>query len=163
MVVAFDGVTLDFTAPIGRALYQMSPEMARILPATMAPVGLYAIVLSGRLALERAPESLARAQTLPRLVWLVPAVVAFGFAWGILSGGMANLAYHEARGLLVAIAVFLGVRAMRPFGVIAVQRLVIVSTSVLAVVIILRYFVVTRGLPIGETAYSHESVLFLGI
>ncbi len=163
MVVTFDHSTIDFAAPVGAALYNLPPGLRAVLPGTMTPVGLYAIALSIRLALERSPERLSVQRPLPALAYLVPPVIAFGFAWGAISGGQFNFAYHEARGLLVGGAVFMAVRTMRPFEAASLRNLTIVSTTALSVVVLLRYFFVTRNRFYGDLAFAHESVLFLGI
>ncbi len=162
LVVAFDSSTVDVLAPIGAALYRMPPEVAAIIPVTMAPVGWYAIFLSMRLAIVRPSDRLGAQRPLPGLVWLVPAVLLLGVAWGTATGGALNLAYHESRGLIVAIAMFVGVRSIK-LEPRTVVRLAIGSSFCLALAIAFRYFIVTRGRFYGDAPFAHESVIFLAI
>jgi hypothetical protein len=46
---------------------------------------------------------------LPYLVWSVPLVLLVGLLWGLRAGAPTNFAYHELRGLLFGMVIFVAV------------------------------------------------------
>lgn len=159
--IAVEPGAIDFTRYVGDSLWQMPPGSENLVPFTTSPMEL-ALYVAAASAVMRRPAT----GRLPLIAWGVPAVMALGFAYGMYKGGPSNLAYNEARGLVSGVAVFVLALHALPTDKTRLVKLVMWAQVVLAVTVLLRYFIVVRtgnlSVPI-EFAFSHEGSLILGI
>lgn len=152
---------IDFTRPLALSLWQMPPGFEQAVPFTTSPIELM-ILMASAAAFVRYP---ARTQT-PLVAWAVPAALALGFAYGMYKGGPSNLAYNEARGLIIGIAVFVLASRTLPADLAPLAKWVMVAEALSAVVIAARYVLYVRSgnldVPV-EAAFAHEGSVILGI
>lgn len=162
MTVAIEPQAIDFTGPLSDALYSMPPALKDAFPMTISPMELLLVLAA--LSLWCRPS--LRERKMPRLLWLVPLIVAFGFIYGTSNGGKTNLGYNEARGLLYGCAAFaiaarMGIDHPRP-----IRIAILAGGLLLSVIVIARYIVFFRGgnaaLSI-EASFAHEDSALLGI
>jgi hypothetical protein len=161
-LIAFEPTTFDVSRYIADGLYVYPPEFSALLPLTIVPWEVILVALAVRLAvkpLEPRPDM----PKVPWLFWAVPVAVLVSYLWGWFNGGMANLGYIEARGVIYGgIAFFVG-RRVFPVSARAGWILVLSSTLVLAVITFSRYFFIARTRVLGDLAFSHESPTFLAV
>ena len=164
LAIAFEPAALDITKPLSAVLYQMPPGLTKPFGLTMTPVEMLTALIA--ISLFVRPQLYASSkERLPALVYALPAVVVLGFLYGARKGGALNTGYEEARGLLFGMCAFYIARRLagRPSG--PWLKAFFAGTVVLAVVVILRYYTVTRAgsaVPI-EFQYAHEDAVFLAI
>ena len=164
LAIAFEPAALDITKPLSAVLYQMPPGLTKPFGLTMTPVEMLTALIAISLVVR--PQLYASSkERLPALVYALPAVVVLGFLYGARKGGALNTGYEEARGLLFGMCAFYIARRLagRPSG--PWLKAFFAGTVVLAVVVILRYYTVTRAgsaVPI-EFQYAHEDAVFLAI
>ena len=151
----------DISKPISYALYQMPPGFERALPVTMTPFEVLICVIGAAIALR--PSARTTAPRLPIVVFLLPAVVAFSFAYGSMKGGDIHIGYEEARGLLYGSVAFVIARRMATEGGgVAALKAALAGTVGLAAVVLIRYvFVTGSSTAAAESAYAHEDAVFL--
>lgn len=152
---------IDWTKPIAAAFWQMPPKLEKLTPFTTSPLELFTMVAAASAFLTKPSQV-----KLPLIAWAVPGVLALGFLYGWLKGGPSNLAYNEARGLLVGIAVFVLAARVMPRDPASLIKPVMVAVTLLAVSIVARYAIYVRGdrldVP-SEFAFSHEGSVILGV
>lgn len=158
--IVFEPGAIDFTGPLSTALYRMPPGFEDALGVTTSPLEILTLAAACSAGIRH------RGQALPAVAWLVPMAVAGGIVYGLAHGAAANLAYNEARGLIVGIAIFVLARATLPDNLAVLGKLVMLATFALALVMLVRYFTMIRpgnyDVPI-EFAFSHEGSVILGI
>ncbi len=162
--IIFEPAAIDFTKPISAALYSMPPGWDHALGLTISPIEVAAVATAISLMLRHSAGRVPL--RLPLAVWAVPAIMFLGLAYGLYKGAPANLAYTELRGLLVGIAVFAITLRLGPQHLPFLARAVIGSVTVLAIIILARYFFIVRAgtsqVPI-ESAFAHEGSFIFGI
>ncbi len=140
--IAVEPGATDISKPISYALYQMPPGFERALPITMTPFEVLICVIGAAIALR--PSVRTTATRLPIVVFLLPAVVAFSFAYGSLKGGDIHIGYEEARGLLYGSVAFVIARRMATEGGgAAALKAALAGTAGLAAIVLIRYVFVT--------------------
>ncbi|MFN8639719.1 MAG: O-antigen ligase family protein [Dehalococcoidia bacterium] len=162
LVVAFEPTTIDFSSFLASGLYQFPDSVRDVLPLTIHPWEVVLLALAVRAALTPRDGLLPRAP-LPPLAWGVPVIVALAYAWGLSQGGLSNLGYIEARGLITAGLAFAVAWRLMPFSERSLWRMLFASTTVLALISLSRYFLITRSNFLGDLAYAHESPAFLAV
>lgn len=154
----------DATEPLGDAIYAMPAGWEQALGLTIAPYEVALLLAAASVALRQGDSIDLR--RLPLVLWASAGAVAFGVAFGLHRGGDYVHIYHEARGIIFGAAAFVIVlrcgRSLARPGIIAI----LISTAVLAVIALVRYFVFVRAgtLPVPvEFAYAHETPLLMTI
>jgi hypothetical protein len=164
LAVAFEPAALDITKPLSAALYQMPPGMTKPFGLTMTPVEMLTALTAISLLVK--PQLYASSKPrLPALIYALPAVIVLGFLYGARKGGALNTGYEEARGLLFGMCAFYIARRLAGRPAQPWLKAFFAGTVVLAIVVILRYYTVTRAgsaVPI-EFQYAHEDAVFLAI
>ena len=159
--IAVEPGATDISKPISYALYQMPPGFQRALPITMTPFEVLICVIGTAIALR--PSVRTTGTRLPIVVFLLPPVVAFSFAYGSLTGGDIHIGYEEARGLLYgSVAFFIARRMANEGGGAAALKAALAGTAGLAAIVLIRYVFVTGASSLAvESAYAHEDAVFL--
>ncbi len=159
--IIFEPGAVDFTSTLSDAIWQMPPGFESAVPFTTSPWELLVLAAAAS-AVFRYPSQ----TKLPLLAWAIPLVLGLGFAYGMYRGGLSNIAYNEARGLILGIAVFVLAARTLPRSYSGLVKLVLVAESVMAVIILIRYYTMARSgnynVPL-EFLFSHEGSVILGI
>jgi O-Antigen ligase len=154
---------IDASHPLSLALYQMPPGFEHFLPITMSPLEVM-ICLIGVSTILRSDNRVQRPPRLPVVVLVIPCAILLAFAYGTARGGDIQTGYEEARGLLYGAIAFAIARRVWGASPRALLGAVLAGTTTLAVIVLSRYFFITRsgtsGVPI-ESAYAHEDGIFL--
>ncbi len=165
LAIAFEPGAIDISKPVSAVLYQMPPGFTKPFGLTMTPVEALTALIALSLLLHSRPQSQARSR-LPLLVYLAPAVLITGFLYGLRKGSQLNIGYEEARGLLFGMCAFFIAWRLAPAPSPAWPKAFFAGTSLLAGVVLVRYFTVTAAgtssVPL-EFAYAHEDAVFLAI
>lgn len=152
---------LDWTKPIAAAFWEMPPKLDKLVPFTTSPLELFTMVAAASAFLTRPSQV-----KLPLIAWAVPGVLMLGFLYGWFKGGPSNLAYNEARGLIVGVAVFVLASRVLPRDPASLIKPVMVAVTLLAASMVARYIIYVRGerldVPV-EFAFSHEGSVILGV
>jgi hypothetical protein len=150
--LAFEPGAIDFTGPIGDAIWNLPPGVQILL-----------VVTAGALAL-RTRASAEPRERLPLIIWMVPVLLVLGTAWGMRNGAPSNLVYHEMRGILFGILAFFIAWRLNNIREHAMFTWALVATFALGVIVLLRYVLYVRtgdySVPI-EFVYAHEDAVFL--
>jgi len=157
--IVFEPGMFDFTKPISNLLYSLPPGWD--IGITVSPIEVLLFVAASSLLLRPRAE---RAEPLPYLVWAVPLVILAGLAYGLRGGAPTNLAYHEMRGLIFGMVIFVAVYRFPAAAARHVVLITLVSSVVLAFIAIARYYeyLVTRRVP-SEEAFAHETPALFAI
>jgi O-antigen ligase len=164
MLIAVEPGAFDVTKPLSLFLYFGPPGFAEMMPLTISPAEVGLIIAGIGLApgLRAAP----RPQDRPWILMAVPLVIFLGIAYGLYRGAESNFAYHEARGLLFAMAAFVVAPAADTKHRRLAFGLFLVATLFLALTTIARYLMYVRFgvLPVAqEAAFSHDSVIYMAL
>lgn len=155
---------LDATGILSQMIYRFPPAIEAAMPITLAPVEVLGLITLASMLMRARPERRALWRGMPVLALAIPGVMLVGIAYGFAKGAQAGLAYHEARGLIFAIVAFALAIELGDTPRRSIVRFVIKSTTLAAIVLLGRYFFLTRDgqsdVP-AEFAYAHESVLLL--
>jgi O-antigen ligase len=139
----------------------MPPKLQNLIPFTTSPLELFTMVAAAAAFLTRPSQV-----KLPLIAWAVPTVLLLGFAYGYYKGGEMNLAYNEARGLIVGVALFVLVTRVLPEDRTRLIKPIMVAETVLALCVVLRYVIYVRGNRLTvptEFAFTHEGSVILGV
>lgn len=161
IAIVLEPGAVDWSKPIAAAFWQMPPKLQNLVPFTTSPLELVTVVAACSALLTR-PSRVKH----PVIAWAVPAVILLGFAYGWYKGAPSNLAYNEARGLLIGIAIFILATRVLPARSEQLIKPVMVSVTLLAASIVVRYVVYVRGERLDvppEFAFSHEGSVILGV
>jgi O-antigen ligase len=160
LAIALEPGAIDFTGPLADAAWQMPPGFENALGLTTSPLEVL-LALTALVAVVRLPSRVH----LPLIVWAVPVVIAMGMLYGMYRGGPMNLAYHEARGVFAALAVFVLALRTLPTDPRSLTRSVLLAETFLALVVLFRYFAYVRtgtaGVPL-DFVFSHETSVIFG-
>ena len=164
-MMAIEADAIDFTRPVSLALWEFPEGVEGFLPMTATPFDMFLAACAVSLA--RQPRvRIEGAPGLPLLLFAVPVVLLLGYAYGVwYKGGPSNIAYVEARGLLMgAIAFFVALR-MLTVPVRWLHTSVFVGSTALAVIVIARYMMFGQGdgAVAAQFLFDHADVLVLGI
>ncbi len=160
VAIVIEPTVSDSMKYLSAAVWALPPGFENALGITTSPIELLTIIA--------AVSSLRRPSVVqtPLITWAIPALVAMGIAYGLWKGGASNLAYHESRGFLVAIAMYVLASRTLPQDLTKVARLAMIAIGALAVATLARYFVYVRPgnieIPI-EFVFAHEGSVILGI
>ena len=161
LAIALEPGAVDFSEPIAAAFWRMPPKFENLVWITTSPLELFTFAAAGSALLSR-PSRLKA----PAIAWAVPGVILLGLLYGWYKGGPPNLAYSEARGIIVGIAVFVLASRVLPERPGDLIKPIMLAETVLAVCIVLRYLIYVRGglltIP-TEFAFSHEGSVILGV
>jgi hypothetical protein len=150
----------DLNKYLSMATWSLPPGFQNAFGVTTSPIEILTFVA--------AAASLSRPSQIktPLIAWGIPAVVALGLLYGVMKGGATNLAYHEARGFIAAIAAFVLASRTLPADLAGLAKLVMASTGTLAAMTLIRYFVFVRtgtlDVPM-EFAFAHEGSVIMGL
>lgn len=164
-VIAFEPGAIDFTGPVADALYQFPPGWENAFGVTTSPVEVVAVLIALSLSL-RGLQGVHSLPPLPLVAQGVLLAIALGLVYGLARGGPSNLAYTESRGLFVGIAVFTIAARLGRDNVRALTATVLASSFSLAVIVLLRYWLVVRpGNAAGpvEFHFDHANSVLLGV
>lgn len=160
MIVLEPGA-IDPSGNISPLLYALPAGVG--FPLSTSPIEI--VIVLAALFSVRHWDRLARL-TLPRLAFAIPVFIALGFVYGAMNGGLMNIGYNEARGLIFGTFVFVVVASSDPAQLQRLGVWMMVATGALAAIITWRYFAFVKPgnleIPI-EFAFAHESSLLLGI
>ncbi len=159
LAIVFEPNMFDFTEPISNLLYSLPPGWD--IGITVSPLEVLLLVAATSLVLRPRAD---RAEPLPYLVWAVPLVLLAGLAYGQRHGAPTNFAYHEMRGLIFGMVIFVAVYRFPAAAAGHVVLITLVSTIVLAFIAISRYYeyLVTRQVG-SESAFAHETPAMFAI
>ena len=164
-IVVIEPLAIDFTKHLRPLLYQWPEGWEQVISFTVSPYEIVLAVIAASLLFRPAPK-IANSPGLPLLVWGAPLAVAMGALYGLYKGADYNFVHIEARALVLAMVVFFVARRMRDTPARTMVRLIVVSTAVLAVVLLWRYYTEVRPgdseVPVAF-AFTHQSVLLMGI
>lgn len=161
LAIVLEPGTVDWTGPVSDAFWQMPPKFENLVGFTTSPLELFTLV-----AAASAFVTLPSRVKLPPVAWAVPAVMFLGLAYGWYKGAELNLAYNEARGLIVGVGVFVLATRVLPENHAKLIRPVMFAVTLLAASILLRYVVYVRGGRLSvptEFAFTHEASVILGV
>jgi O-antigen ligase len=161
LAIALEPSAADFSEPIASAFWQMPPTFENAVWITTSPLELLTFVAAISALLTRPSQA-----KIPAIAWAVPGVIVLGLLYGSYKGGPPNLAYSEARGLLVGIAIFVLAIRVLPERLADLIRPIMFAESVLAASMVLRYLIYVRGGSLTvptEFAFSHEGSIILGV
>lgn len=164
-VIVFEGQALDFTSPISRAIYELPPGWEGSFGLTTSPIEVATVLVAASVTL----RAVARGERFPRLpliVLAVPLAMSLGMAYGLAKGAPSNLVYTETRGLLVGLATFIAAVRLAPGRHEVIGRTVLVSTFLLALIMISRYLFYVRPGNVTvppEFQFAHENSIMLGV
>jgi len=166
LAVGIEPNAVDITKPLSSTLYEMPPRVAGFFPFTVHPLEVLLTLLAATLIVRGRAAGASR-PALPKVVWLLPVFMVMGLGYGLASGGEANAAWHEVRGLVFGVIAFVAtIYVSSSTREEAVRRTVLGGTLALAAVVLVRHFwfVVYRdaGIP-SEFLYAHEDAIFLAI
>ncbi|MDZ7726963.1 MAG: O-antigen ligase family protein [Dehalococcoidia bacterium] len=150
----------DFTAPLANLVWAFPQGVNP--PLTISPFECLLLVTAASLMIRSGPLD---RPGLPRVAWVIPAVIIFGMAWGFRAGAPDNLVYHEARGLIFGLVAFVIAWRMPAIERETALRWLVVASTGLAAVILARYLFVIRpgyDAPL-EFAFAHEDAVFLAL
>ncbi|MCC7363132.1 MAG: O-antigen ligase family protein [Dehalococcoidia bacterium] len=154
--------SFDFTRVPGELMYLMPPGWSEAFVITTSPMELVVLLAAGVVVL----RGQGTRPPLPLLVWAAPLALLLGMAYGFSRGSDRVLVYHEARGFILAIAIFVLASRVRLAQLQVLAWPILLSTAALAVISLLRYAQFMRdgtsGIPI-EAAYAHETPVYLAI
>lgn len=161
IAIAVEPGVSDWTKPLSSALWVMPPKFENLVGFTTSPLELFTMAAAVSAFLTRPSQV-----KLPAIAWGVPFVMALGFAYGWYKGGELNLAYNEARGLIVGLAIFILATRVLPENKAELIKPIMAAELVLAFSIILRYIIYVRGNRLSvplEFAFTHEGSVILGV
>ena len=103
----------DFTEPLSIWLWLLPEAIRPLIRITLTPFDIFLLIAAVSLLVR--PARLGHwPVTVPRLMWAIPLAIAFGYWVGVYyRGGPSNIAYIEARGLIMGSVVFLMALRMR--------------------------------------------------
>ncbi len=161
MAIVIEPEAFDPTRHMSAAFWRLPPGFENFFHITISPMEIL-VWIAAISAVVQYPSRVK----LPLIAWGIPAVIVLGGLYGLAKGGASNIAYHEARGLLTGIAVFMlasRVLPERPGGLV---KLVLAAEFLLGLVVIFRYVAYVRAgtltVPL-EAAFSHEGSVVMGI
>ncbi|MCK9520443.1 MAG: O-antigen ligase family protein, partial [Dehalococcoidia bacterium] len=160
LVIVFEPGMFDFTEPVSKLLYTLPPGWDFYI--TVSPLEVLLLIAATSLVVH--PRTPARDERLPYLVWTVPLVLLAGLLYGLRHGAPTNLAYHEMRGLIFGMVIFVAVMRFPAAESRRVMFIVLGALLVLAAIALLRYVNYLRDASVAsESAFAHETPAFLAI
>lgn len=160
LVIIFEPGMFDFTEPISIFLYTLPPGWDFYI--TVSPLEVLLLVAATSLVVH--PRTTTTNERLPYLVWMVPLVLLGGLLYGMRHGAPTNLAYHEMRGLIFGMVIFVAVMRFPAPAARSVMVIAVASIVVLGAIALSRYFNYLRDAQVtSEAAFAHETPAFLAI
>lgn len=164
--IAIEPAAMDWSRPVSYGLYELPPMLRALSPITVTPMEI-AMVLAAVVFIIRGVRTKSRDMPgLPLLAYAVPIVAVLGVLYGMRRGGQMNLAYEEMRGFLYGACAFFVARRMTGQRDHAVKVALFAGSTGLAVVSLLRYFILLRSGTSGialQDEYAHEDAIFLAM